>query len=66
MLQFFERFYLYWKAFDPLNKMRYILGVLILLEASDVTNNGRHFGLFQELEIRSKPRKIVFFCGASH
>ena len=37
-----KRFYLQWKAFDLLNKMRYILGVVTLLEASDVTNNGRH------------------------
>ena len=31
-----------WKAFDLINKMRYILWVLALLEASDVTSNGRH------------------------
>jgi len=29
--------------------MRYILGVVALLEASDVTNNGRHLGFYQEL-----------------
>ena len=36
MLQYF--------AFDLLNKMRYILWVVALLEACDVTNNGRHLG----------------------
>ena len=29
---------------DLLNKMRYILWVVALLEACDVTNNGRHLG----------------------
>ena len=37
-------FYLYWKAFDLLNKMRYILWVVAVLKARDVTNNGRHLG----------------------
>ena len=45
-----------------LNKMRYILWVLVLLEACDVTNNGRHLGVYQELEITLKPREIVIFC----
>ena len=61
-----KRFYLYWKAFDLLNKMRYILGVLALLKACDVINNGRHFGphlgFYQELQIRLKPREMVIFC----
>ena len=35
---------------------------LLLLEACDVTNNGRHFGFYQELEIRLKPREMLFFC----
>ena len=51
-----KRFYLYWKAFDLLNKMRYILGVVALLLACDVTNNGHHpgrqLGFYQELEIK--------------
>ena len=38
MLQGFE-------CFDLLNNMRYILWVVELLEACDVTNNGRHLGL---------------------
>ena len=51
--------------FDLLNKMRYILWVVSLLEACDVTNNGsplgRHLGFDQELEIRLKPREMVIF-----
>ena len=51
-----KRLYLQWKAFDLLNKVRYILWVVALLEACDVTNNDRHLGLhlgfYQELEIR--------------
>ena len=36
-------FCLQWKAFDLFNKMRYILWVVALLEASDVTSNSsRH------------------------
>ena len=49
-----KRFYLKWKAFDLLNKIRYILWVVALLEACDVPNNGRHLGhhlgFYQELE----------------
>ena len=57
-----KRIYLYRKAFDFLNKMRYILWVVALLKAYDVTNNGRHLGFFQELEIRLKRREMVIFC----
>ena len=46
--------------------MRYILWVVALLEACDVTKNGRHLGchlgFYQELEIRLKPREMVIFC----
>ena len=46
--------------------MRYILLLVALLEACDVTNSGRHLcrhhGFYQELEIRLKPREIVIFC----
>ena len=46
--------------------MRYILGVVALLEASDVTNNGRHLDhhlvFYHELEISSKPREKTIFC----
>ena len=40
-----KRFYLYWKAFDLLNNMKYILWMVALLEAFGVTNNGRHLGI---------------------
>ena len=56
-------FYLYGKAFDLHNKMRYISWVVPLLEACDVTNNGRHLGcnlaFYQELGIRLKLREMV-------
>ena len=54
-----KRFYLRWKAFDFLNMKRYILWVVALLEACDVTNNGRHLGhhlrFSKEIENRLKP-----------
>ena len=60
-----KRFYLHWKAFDLLYKMRYILWLVVLLGACDVTNNGRnlsrHLGSYQELEIRLKPGEMVVF-----
>ena len=47
-------------------KMRYILRVVALLEACDVTRNGGHLGchlgFHQELEIRLKPREMAIFC----
>ena len=43
-----KQFFLQWKAFDPLNKMRYILWVVALLEACEVSNNGRHLGFYQK------------------
>ena len=47
-------------------KIRYILRVVALLEACDVTRNGRHLGchlgFHQELEIRFKPRETAIFC----
>ena len=57
-----KRFYFYWKVFDLLNKMRYVLGVVALLEACDVSNNGRHLGFYKELGITLKPREMVIFC----
>ena len=73
---FSKRFYRKRKAFDFLNKMRYILLVVVLLEKCHVNSNGRHLGrhlgFYQELEIRLKPRekllvhdfsrKIYFYC----
>ena len=55
-------------------KMRYILWVVALLEACEVTNNGRHLGhhlgFYQWLEIRLKPQEIVIFfpltCQITH
>ena len=63
-LQYFEKqFYLWRGGFDLLNKMGYILLVVALLEAYDVTNNGRHLGrhigFYQELEISLKPGEMV-------
>ena len=56
-----KRFCLQWKTFDLLNKMRYILWLVALLEACDVTNNGCHLGFYQELKIRLKPQEIFTF-----
>ena len=42
--------------------MRYIISVVALLEACDVTNKGRHLGFYRELEIRLKPPEMVIFC----
>ena len=39
------------KPLNRLYKMRYILWVVALLEAYDVTKHGRHLGFYQELEI---------------
>ena len=62
MLQYFKTILPLVETFDLLNKMKYVLGVVVLLEACDVTNNGRHFGFYQELDIRLKPREMIFFC----
>ena len=63
-----KQFYLEWKVFDLLNNMRYILWVVALLEACDVTDNGchlgRHLGFYQELETKLKPREMVIFCAS--
>ena len=56
-----KRFCLQWKAFDLLNNMRYILWVVAMLEACDITNNGRQLGFYQELKIRLKLQKTVIF-----
>ena len=63
-----KRFYLLGKAFDLLNKTIYMLWVVVLLGACDVTNNGchpgrhlgRHLGFYQELQL--KPREMLIFC----
>ena len=56
-----KRFYFKWKDLDLLNKMRYVLRVIALPEACDVTNNSRHLGFYQELEIRLKSPEMVIF-----
>ena len=61
MFSISKRFCLQWKAFDLLNKIMYILWVVALLKACDVTNNGRHLVFYQELEIRLKPLEMAFF-----
>ena len=51
-----KRFYLQWKAVDFLENIRFILWVVTLREACDVSKHGRHLGrhlgFYQELEIR--------------
>ena len=42
----------------------YILWVVALLEACDITNNGRHLGFYQELKIRLKRREMVIFISS--
>ena len=44
--------------------MGYISWVVALLEACDVTDNGRRLGFYQEFEIRLKAREMVtvIFC----
>ena len=43
--------------------MRYILWVVKLLEACDVTDNGRHLGLYQEIGNQVKTtRNGNFLC----
>ena len=46
-----KRFFLQWKAFELLYKIRYILLVVTLLKVCDVTKHGHHLGFYQELEI---------------
>ena len=58
-----KRFYLQGKVFDLLNKTRYILGVVALLETSDVTNNGRYLGFLPRIRNQLKTaRKDNFLC----
>ena len=50
-----KRFFLQWKAFELLYKIRYILRVVALLKVCDVTKHGRHeskkFRRFNETRI---------------
>ena len=56
------KLYAMWKSFDLFYKIWFILGMVALLEACDVTNNGRRL-CRQELEIRLKPRLNGNFFG---
>ena len=66
-----KRFYLQWKAFDLLNKMRYITSAVALPGTCDVTNNGHHLGFYQEssgaevVSSKRKLRKTLRGCGLS-
>ena len=63
MLQYFETILPLVERLWLLNKMRYILGVVALLEACDTTNNGRHLGFYQESETKVKTaRNGNFLC----
>ena len=44
ILQYFEKNYPQWKAFELLEKMKYILWVVALLETCSVTKHGSHLG----------------------
>ena len=61
-----KRFYRKWKAVDFLDDIRFILWVVAMREACDVSKHGRHLGrhleFHQELEIRLKPREMIIFC----
>ena len=59
MLEYFETIL---PLVESLSKMRFILWVVALLKACDVTNKGLHLGFYQELEIMLKPREMVIFC----
>ena len=58
MLQYFVKILHSLENIDLLYKVRYSLWVVALLEACDVTSNGRHLGchlgFYHELEIRQK------------
>ena len=62
MLKYFEAILPLVKSLDLLNRMRYILCMVALLDACDVSNSGRQAGFYQELEIRLKQREMVIFC----
>ena len=60
MLQYVETILL--SVESLLNKVRYILSVVVLLETCDVTKHGRQLGFYQELEIRLKLCELAIFC----
>ena len=62
-LHYFEKILPSWKAVDFLDDIRFILWVVGLREACDVSKHGRHLGrhlrFHQELEIRLKRQELV-------
>ena len=67
MLQYSKGYCLQWKAFDLLNKTRYILWVVALLESCDITKHGRLLGHHLGFRIKksgsnSKKIGIVLCC----
>ena len=56
-----KRFYLQWKAFDILHKMRYILSVMALLGGLWRHQKWSPSWIYQELEIKLKPWEMVTF-----
>ena len=64
-----KRFCLQWKAFALLNKIRYILLVVALLEACDGINNRRHFGrhfLFIQVKTSINDHFLFLTCKIIH
>ena len=55
-----KRFYLQWKAVDFLDNIRFILWVVALREACEVSKHGSWF--HQDLEIRLKCQEGVIVC----
>ena len=54
-LQYFETILSSGESLSSYLMISFILWVVALLGACDVTNNGRHLGFYQELEFRLKP-----------
>ena len=52
MLHYYVKILHSLESIDLLYKVRYSIWVAALLEACDVTSNGRHLGFYHELEIR--------------
>ena len=50
MLLVFKTSLLSMESLDLLNKKRFMLWVVVLPKACDVTNNGRNLGFYQEFE----------------
>ena len=69
MLQYFQTILPSVEAFALLNKIRYILLVVALLEACDGINNGRHFGrhfLFIQVKTSINDHFLFLTCKIIH